>query len=216
MLVLRWTGWASSWLIHGLLICVHFINFSNTWKSLLGNVCSSLLVPLCESLHLPILIGGVVPLHDAYYRILCCPWWFVDILEIQETTQSFTFFCRSRIPRIGVSHLRTFVDPTDSSSFWGSMSSVMAFNNSKSATQICTNTLSHERSKHVDINCPFIRWHVKFQFFKLVHVKTWTSMVHSLHRMAVDYNLRMPQHSFLMKIRTRTLVLKCKHSNKQM
>lgn len=50
------------------------------------------------------------------------------------------------------------------------VTSVMTFCDSKSAIQLASNPLSHERSKHVDIDCHFIIEHVGTGFLNLVHV----------------------------------------------
>lgn len=54
--------------------------------------------------------------------------------------------------------------------FEQSVSSVMVFSDSKSAIQLASNPLSHERSKHVDIDCHFIRQYVQSRFLNLIHV----------------------------------------------
>lgn len=53
-----------------------------------------------------------------------------------------------------------------------SIPSVMVFCDSKSAIQLASNPMSHERSKHVDIDCHFIREHVQLNFINLIHVNT--------------------------------------------
>jgi hypothetical protein len=53
-----------------------------------------------------------------------------------------------------------------------SMPSLMVFCDSVSTIHLATNPLSHDRTKHVDIDCHFIRQHVQSQFLKLVHVKS--------------------------------------------
>lgn len=48
----------------------------------------------------------------------------------------------------------------------------MVFSDSKSAIQLAHNPTCHERSKHVDIDCHFIREHVQTGFLNLIHVKS--------------------------------------------
>lgn len=57
------------------------------------------------------------------------------------------------------------------------MLSVMVFCDSKSAIQLVSNPCSHERSKHVDIDCHFIREHVHSGIINLIHVQSQ----HQLH-----------------------------------
>lgn len=46
----------------------------------------------------------------------------------------------------------------------------MVFCDNKSVIQLATNPASNERTKHVDIDCHFIRQHVNFGFLNLIHL----------------------------------------------
>lgn len=50
--------------------------------------------------------------------------------------------------------------------------SVKVFSDNKSAMHLATNPLSHDRSKHVDIDVHFIREHVHSGFLRLIHVRS--------------------------------------------
>lgn len=50
--------------------------------------------------------------------------------------------------------------------------SVMVYCDSISAIQLATNPSCNERSKHIDIDCHFIREHVSSNFIKLTHVSS--------------------------------------------
>lgn len=51
---------------------------------------------------------------------------------------------------------------------------------SKSDIRLDSNLLSHDKSKHNDIICHFIRQHVKYIFLKLVHIKKFLQLVDPL------------------------------------
>jgi hypothetical protein len=50
--------------------------------------------------------------------------------------------------------------------------SIMVFSDSQSAIQMAHNPTCNERSKHIDIDCHFIREHVHSKFLNLVHVSS--------------------------------------------
>lgn len=53
------------------------------------------------------------------------------------------------------------------------MSSTMVLSDSKSAIQLVENSATHEISKHIDIDCHFLREHEQSRVnLKLIHVKT--------------------------------------------
>lgn len=47
---------------------------------------------------------------------------------------------------------------------------IMVLCDSQSAIQMASNPTSNERSKHIDIDCHFVREHVQSSFIKLIHV----------------------------------------------
>ena len=53
-----------------------------------------------------------------------------------------------------------------------SLDTTMLLCDSKSAIQLATNPSCTGRTKHVDIDCHFIREHVDSKFIKLIHVTT--------------------------------------------
>jgi len=62
----------------------------------------------------------------------------------------------------------------------------VVFYDSKSAIQLASNPTCNERSKHIDIDCHFIREHVQIGFINLVQVKSQDQladpMAKALHR----------------------------------
>lgn len=60
------------------------------------------------------------------------------------------------------------------------ITSVMIFCDSNSAIQLASNPPSHERSKHIDIDCHFIREHVGTGFLNLVYVPSHQQLVDPL------------------------------------
>lgn len=56
--------------------------------------------------------------------------------------------------------------------FGVSIDSTMVLCDSKSAIQLAENPTTHERTKHIDIDCHFIREYVPTKFLKLIHVRT--------------------------------------------
>jgi hypothetical protein len=74
--------------------------------------------------------------------------------------------------------------------------SIMVFSDSQSAIQMAHNPTCNERSKHIDIDCHFIREHVHSKFLNLVHVS-------SKEQLADSFTKPLPKplfHSLISKM----------------
>jgi hypothetical protein len=73
--------------------------------------------------------------------------------------------------------LRAFEIPTDG---------IMVFCDSQAAIQMANNPTCNQRSKHIDIDCHFLREHVQSKFLELIHVASQDQLVDAftkpLHR----------------------------------
>ena len=70
---------------------------------------------------------------------------------------------------------------------------ILVFSDSKSAIQLAANSVFHERMKHIEIVCHFIRDKIKAKVIDTVHVHTQQQLADLLTK-----GLSQAQHLYLM------------------
>jgi len=117
------------------------------------------------------------PVIDCY-QLLYFSWLFINLLAIQEPTNSFTILIWGWISCFGLNNLWNSMTVLSASWFtYCSSSHYNLFCDNKSALYLDVNPVFHECSKHIEINCHVVREKVCDGVLRLLPINTKSQVI---------------------------------------
>lgn len=108
--------------------------------------------------------------------VLCVPERSFYFLEIKEAGHSSQIFCSGWV-QVSCMLTSELLWINNHRSFEISIPSIMVLWENKSAIQLATNPTANKRTKHVDIDCHFIKHHIISGFLNLVYLPSQQQLV---------------------------------------